>query len=190
MPSSPLLASPLRTLSSAPPPPVPPEVARAQPPKPKGKSRTPPKPRKKKELPELVEEELEESFVRGSGPGGQATNKTSNACSLIHKPTGMRVHCHESRSREENRRKARRIMREKLDHLLSPPGESSRDLAAARERQKKEAKRRKGARKRAAKNEEAEVEAAEEGAGGGGGGGGRGENGEGGDGAEEREVER
>ncbi|KPV75726.1 uncharacterized protein RHOBADRAFT_52757 [Rhodotorula graminis WP1] len=116
-------------------------------PRPKGKAKTQPKPRRRKELPELREEDLEESFVRGSGPGGQATNKTSNACSLIHRPTGLRVHCHETRSRESNRKLARRILRDKLDQLLSPPGESAKDLEAERERRKKEAKRRKAKRK-------------------------------------------
>ncbi|BGP45789.1 hypothetical protein JCM10450v2_001619 [Rhodotorula kratochvilovae] len=116
-------------------------------PKPKGKAKTQPKPRKRKELPPLNEDDLDESFVRGSGPGGQATNKTSNAVSLIHRPTGLRVHCHETRSRETNRKLARRILREKLDQLLSPPGESAKELEAARERQKKEAKRRKSRRK-------------------------------------------
>ncbi|GAA5848219.1 hypothetical protein JCM3766R1_006768 [Sporobolomyces carnicolor] len=114
------------------------------------RKRTPPKPRVKKELPELIESELIESFVRGSGPGGQATNKTSNACSLIHEPTGIRVVCHETRSRETNRKLARRIMRERLDQHFSPPGESRRDLEAERERKKKEAKRRKSKRKAAA----------------------------------------
>ncbi|GAA5890789.1 hypothetical protein JCM8208_003048 [Rhodotorula glutinis] len=116
-------------------------------PRPKGKAKTQPKPRRRKELPELREEDLDESFVRGSGPGGQATNKTSNACSLIHRPTGLRVHCHETRSRESNRKLARRILRDKLDQHLSPPGESARDLEAERERRKKEAKRRKAKRK-------------------------------------------
>ncbi|GAA6000818.1 Rso55p [Rhodotorula paludigena] len=135
--------------------------------RPKGKAKTPPKHRKRKELPELIEEDLEESFVRGSGPGGQATNKTSNACSLIHRPTGIRVHCHETRSRETNRKLARRILREKLDQLLSPPGESAKDLEAARERQKKEAKKRKARRKleerRAVKGRTGTVAAEEDG---------------------------
>ncbi|GAA5964637.1 hypothetical protein JCM8115_004693 [Rhodotorula mucilaginosa] len=119
--------------------------------KPKGKAKTPPKNRNPKPLPELNEEELEEQFVRGSGPGGQATNKTSNACRLLHKPTGLQVFCHETRSRETNRKLARRIMREKLDQLLSPPGESARDIKVARERAKAAAKKRKARRKAEAK---------------------------------------
>lgn len=43
------------------------------------------------DLPVLNEDELEEQFVRGSGPGGQATNKTSNCVVLRHIPTGIVV---------------------------------------------------------------------------------------------------
>ncbi len=46
------------------------------------------------QLPELNEEDLEEMFVRGSGPGGQATNKTSNCVVLKHLPTGITVKVH------------------------------------------------------------------------------------------------
>ena len=41
--------------------------------------------------PDLDEDELEEMFVRGSGPGGQAVNKTSNCVVLKHTPTGIVV---------------------------------------------------------------------------------------------------
>ena len=41
--------------------------------------------------PELNEDELEEKFVRGHGPGGQALQKTSNAVVLKHIPTGIVV---------------------------------------------------------------------------------------------------
>ncbi|GAA5879153.1 hypothetical protein JCM1840_006211 [Sporobolomyces johnsonii] len=168
-PSRPLSSSAFAWSTSPPaPPPAPapaptPDTSPPPPPASKGKARTPPKPRQKKELPPLREEDLEETFVRGGGPGGQATNKTSNACSLIHKPTGLRVHCHETRSRETNRKLARRILREKLDQLLSPPGESARDLKAARERQKKEAKRRKSKRKAEAKKAGGKEEGEEDG---------------------------
>lgn len=43
------------------------------------------------DLPILHEEDLDEQFVRGSGPGGQATNKTSNCVVLRHIPTGIVV---------------------------------------------------------------------------------------------------
>ncbi|XP_017571818.1 probable peptide chain release factor C12orf65 homolog, mitochondrial [Pygocentrus nattereri] len=67
------------------------------------------------DLPVLNEDDLEEQFVRGSGPGGQATNKTSNCVVLKHVPTGVVVKCHKTRSVELNRKHAREIMREKLD---------------------------------------------------------------------------
>ena len=40
---------------------------------------------------ELKEEELEETFVRGSGPGGQSVNQTANCVVLKHKPSGIVV---------------------------------------------------------------------------------------------------
>lgn len=39
----------------------------------------------------LEESELEEQFVKGHGPGGQATNKTSNCVVLKHIPSGLVV---------------------------------------------------------------------------------------------------
>uniref|UniRef100_A0A3P8W5I7 Mitochondrial translation release factor in rescue n=1 Tax=Cynoglossus semilaevis TaxID=244447 RepID=A0A3P8W5I7_CYNSE len=67
------------------------------------------------DLTELNEEELEEQFVRGTGPGGQATNKTNNCVVLKHIPTGIVVKCHQTRSVDINRKRARDILREKLD---------------------------------------------------------------------------
>ncbi|KAL6264705.1 hypothetical protein P5V15_004804 [Pogonomyrmex californicus] len=70
-------------------------------------------------VPKLDEADLEEQFIRGSGPGGQATNKTNNAVLLKHKPTGLVVKCHETRSQWENRERAREILMTKLDNLLN-----------------------------------------------------------------------
>ena len=47
--------------------------------------------RKNYQFPELKEEELEEQFVRGHGPGGQAVNVSSNCVVLKHIPTGIFV---------------------------------------------------------------------------------------------------
>jgi protein subunit release factor A len=70
-------------------------------------------------VPKLVESELEEQHVRGSGPGGQATNKTSNCVVLKHVPTGVIVKCHETRSLDQNRKKAREHLVTRLDNLLN-----------------------------------------------------------------------
>lgn len=42
-------------------------------------------------FPELKERDLEETFTRGSGPGGQSVNKTANCVLLKHMPTGLFV---------------------------------------------------------------------------------------------------
>ncbi|XP_068994715.1 mitochondrial translation release factor in rescue [Embiotoca jacksoni] len=94
------------------------------------------------DLPVLIEDELEEQFVRGSGPGGQATNKTSNCVVLKHIPTGIVVKCHQTRSVDTNRKRAREIMREKLD--VSYKGELSEILVKKKESAlRKQEKRRK-----------------------------------------------
>ncbi|KAM9446573.1 mitochondrial translation release factor in rescue [Clarias gariepinus] len=94
------------------------------------------------ELPVLNEEDLEEQFVRGSGPGGQATNKTSNCVVLKHVPTGVVVKCHQTRSVELNRKRARDILQEKLDVVYK--GEESELLKQREEsRIRKQVKRRK-----------------------------------------------
>ncbi|KAI4525207.1 hypothetical protein K525DRAFT_290858 [Schizophyllum commune Loenen D] len=100
-----------------------------------------------RKVPELREEDLEEAFVRGSGPGGQAINKTANNVQLVHKPTGIRVVCQETRSLEQNRKRARKIMIAKLDQLYNP-GISKEDLQRAKMRER-ERRRRKKAKKRA-----------------------------------------
>ena len=60
----------------------------------------------------VFEDDLEESFILGGGPGGQKTNKTSNVVRLSHGPSGLSVRCGETRSREINRWLARRTLAE------------------------------------------------------------------------------
>lgn len=52
--------------------------------------------------------------VRGSGPGGQKRNKTSNAIRLTHLPTWLHVVAEESRSQNENRQRAVRRLKLRL----------------------------------------------------------------------------
>jgi uncharacterized protein (UPF0248 family) len=72
-----------------------------------------------RKLPELNEKELTETFIRGSGPGGQKVNKTSNRVCLVHDPTQLRVECQETRSLVQNRKIARKRLQEKLDEYLN-----------------------------------------------------------------------
>ena len=47
--------------------------------------------------------DVEERFVRGTGPGGQKINKTSSTVCLRHGPTGLEVRCQRERSQGANR---------------------------------------------------------------------------------------
>jgi uncharacterized protein (UPF0248 family) len=87
-----------------------------------------PAPRDRK-LPELDENDLVETFIRGTGPGGQKVNKTSNRVCLVHTPTQLRVECQETRSLPQNRKIARKRLREKLDEHLNG-SQSKANLAA------------------------------------------------------------
>ncbi len=62
----------------------------------------------------VYEDDLEESFILGGGPGGQKTNKTSNVVRLSHEPSGLSIRCGETRSREINRWLARRMLAEMI----------------------------------------------------------------------------
>ncbi|KAK9496338.1 hypothetical protein O3M35_013356 [Rhynocoris fuscipes] len=70
-------------------------------------------------VPKLVENELEEQFIKGSGPGGSNVNTNSNCVLLKHIPTGTVVKCHESRLLEMNRKIARELLIKKLDNLFN-----------------------------------------------------------------------
>ena len=62
----------------------------------------------------IAETDLEEKFVRGGGPGGQKTNKTSSTVCLRHKPSGIEIRCAQERSQSMNRFFARRELCDKL----------------------------------------------------------------------------
>ncbi len=62
----------------------------------------------------VFEDDLEETFILGGGPGGQKTNKTSNVVRLSHGPSALQVRYGENRSREINRWLARRMLAEMI----------------------------------------------------------------------------
>jgi len=63
------------------------------------------------------EEDLEETFVRSGGHGGQNVNKTSTCVMLLHRPTGLQVKCQTTRQQGLNRFFARRLLLDKIEEL-------------------------------------------------------------------------
>ncbi|PJZ65066.1 peptide chain release factor-like protein [Leptospira wolffii] len=63
----------------------------------------------------IQESDLEESFMRSGGKGGQNVNKVSTAVRLFHKPSGTEVKCSIHRTQGLNRYKARILLCEKLE---------------------------------------------------------------------------
>ncbi|XP_068937644.1 mitochondrial translation release factor in rescue isoform X2 [Petaurus breviceps papuanus] len=92
----------------------------------------------------LDETDLEEQFVKGHGPGGQATNKTNNCVVLKHIPSGIVVKCHQTRSVDQNRKLAREILQGKVD--LFYRGEDSHIHQVKKEAEKKKRERKKKAK--------------------------------------------
>ena len=107
----------------------------------------------------VFEEDLEETFILGGGPGGQKTNKTSSVVRLFHPPSGLQVRCGENRSREINRWLARRTLAERI--LTREQGRKSAEQQARekKRRQKRRRSRRQKQRMLDAKHAHSEIKA-------------------------------
>ena len=79
-------------------------------------------------------EDLKESFIRSSGPGGQNVNKVATCVQLTHIPTGTMVKCQTERTQALNRVQARWLLLQRI--------ELDRDQRAFKERQLRERLRR------------------------------------------------
>ena len=88
---------------------------------------------------ELLESDIEESFVLSSGSGGQKVNKTSSCVRLLHKPTSLEIKSSESRSQALNRFFARRKLAELI--LEKVKGEKSKEELKAEKIRKQKSRR-------------------------------------------------
>ena len=83
--------------------------------------------------------DVEERFVRGTGPGGQKINKTSSTVWLRHGPTGVEVRCQRERSQAENRAVAWAELANRVEtrrRLAAAAVEQAREKERRRHRQK------------------------------------------------------
>lgn len=112
---------------------------------------------------QIKEADLEESFTRSGGKGGQNVNKVSTAVHLKHNPSGIEVKCSLYRTQGLNRYKARAILCEKI---LEQRQKTSSTLSDAQKKavrnKQKDAKRKKKKYSRKGQNSSSILPVAEE----------------------------
>ncbi len=92
----------------------------------------------------VSEMDIEETFVRSGGHGGQNVNKTATCVMLMHRPTGLQVKCQTTRQQGLNRFIARRLLLDKIE-------EAQKGYVAAKRAQAEKIRRQKRSRSRRAK---------------------------------------
>ena len=90
----------------------------------------------------IREEDIQETFVRSGGRGGQHVNKTSTCVYLKHIPTSIEVKCQEERSQALNRYRARVILANKVEQLIKGrESEETQRIEKIRRQKRKRSKR-------------------------------------------------
>lgn len=83
----------------------------------------------------IREDDLQETFTRGTGAGGQKINKTSSTVVLRHLPTGLEVRCQRERLQSTNRLVAREELCDKIEAKMQSARQEKRDAIELKKRQ-------------------------------------------------------
>lgn len=90
----------------------------------------------------ICEDDIEETFTRTSGKGGQKTDKTSSCVCLRHTTTNIIVKCGQERSQSLNRFLARRRLLDEIERMQKGfVKEDDQRIEKIRNRKRKRAKR-------------------------------------------------
>jgi protein subunit release factor B len=98
----------------------------------------------------IKEEDLDESFIRSGGNGGQNVNKVSTCVVIVHRPSGLMVRCQQERSQGMNRFLARRLLADKIAEKIH--GEISKKRAESEKLRRQKRKRSKRAKQKMLEN--------------------------------------
>jgi protein subunit release factor B len=92
------------------------------------------------------ESDLDETFVRSGGHGGQNVNKLATCVMLLHRPTRLQVKCQTTRHQGLNRTIARRLLLDKIEKLQT--GQVTAERARVEKIRRQKRKKSRGAKER------------------------------------------
>lgn len=90
----------------------------------------------------ILESDISENFIKGSGPGGQKVNKTSSCVQLTHIPSGIEIKCQKTRSQSLNRYYARSLLCDEIeDRLIQNESKRQQEIQKIKRQKRKRSKR-------------------------------------------------